>query len=146
MAYCTVSELRTYLGDNTTIDESLLGDCIEAAEAEINTLCGRYFSQDTATSSRVFEPTVAYWAAVDDISTTSGPVIAVGTGDGTFGTTWTTDDYQLEPLNGIQDGISGWPYTKIRAVGGLTFPCSFSGRPVLQVTAKWGWAAVPAPI
>src|SRR5690606_17375049 len=81
---------------------------------------------------------------VADISTTSGLVVKTDDDDdGTFETTWTASDYQLEPLDGITDSRAVW---KIRAVGDRVFPVSVKGRALVQVTAQWGWAAVPDPI
>jgi hypothetical protein len=75
-----------------------------------------------------------------------GLLVAVDSdGDGVFETTWTAADYELRPLNGIVGGQPGWPYNQIRAVGSKCFP-RCSRRAVLQVTARWGWAAVPAPV
>jgi hypothetical protein len=67
--------------------------------------------------------------------------------DGTYETTWTiSTDFVLEPLNGRgRDGSTGWPYTKVVAVGSRYFPI-WSRRPSVQVTAKWGWETTPAPV
>jgi hypothetical protein len=55
---------------------------------------------------------------------------------------------QLEPLNGVLDGLT-WSYDKLRAIGDYLFPtvnANFGEQALVQVTAKWGWAAVPEPI
>jgi len=65
-----------------------------------------------------------------------------------FDTTWTTSDYQLEPVNGILDGLTV-PYTRIRAIGDYLWPTlnnNFGEEALVQVTALWGWPAVPEPI
>ena len=67
-----------------------------------------------------------------------------GLGDGTFETTWSSTDYQLEPLNSLaRDSKPAW---RLRAVGNYLFPVDANGRACVEVTAKWGWPAVPAPV
>jgi hypothetical protein len=63
-------------------------------------------------------------------------------GDGTFETTLTQGtDYQLEPLNAVLKKI---PFNRIVAIGDKTFPMIVApDRPLVQVTAVWGWDAVP---
>ena len=70
-------------------------------------------------------------------------VIATDGGDtGTYSTTWTTADYVLEPFDGVDAGMTGFPYRTVRAVESLTFPTG-GYRARVQVTALWGWTAVP---
>ena len=112
----------------------------------IDGVCNRQFNKTTTASARVFNPTSTTMAVVDDFHTTTDLVIATdGGSDGTYEQTWTSSNYQLEPLNGIVGGESGWPYNRIRAVYGLTFPCYWTRAPI-QVTAQWGWTAVPASV
>lgn len=90
----------------------------------------------------------------DDISTFDGmTVLSDYAGDGTFGTEWEVQDYQLEPVNGIMMGQSGWPFTKIRAIrslyfpvwGGIAYPKPYT-QALVQVIARWGWGAVPSDV
>lgn len=90
----------------------------------------------------------------DDMSTFDGMVVLSDyAGDGTFGTEWGVQDYQLEPVNGIMMGQAGWPFTKIRAIrslyfpvwGGIAFPRPYT-QALVQVVARWGWAAVPSDV
>jgi hypothetical protein len=64
--------------------------------------------------------------------------------DAVFDTTWSTTDYQLEPLNGVLDG-QAWPFTRIRAVGDYLWPIS-GGEALVKLTAVFGWPAVPIAI
>jgi hypothetical protein len=50
----------------------------------------------------------------------------------------------LWPLNQIVNGLRGWPYYKLNSLG-TTWPTG-TLRPSVQVTARWGWDAVPAPV
>ncbi|HEX6969857.1 MAG TPA: hypothetical protein VF174_13755, partial [Micromonosporaceae bacterium] len=84
---------------------------------------------------------------VDDFHTTTDLVVATDTGDdGTYATAWAASDYELEPVNGMVSGQSDWPYYRIRAVGSHDFPQCGRRRNTVQVTAQWGWAAVPGPV
>ena len=99
---------------------------------------------DGSVSARVFAAEDPVTLKVDDFSTSTGLIVKTDTvGNGTFDRTWTSADYQLEPLNGVVEGIEGWPYWRIRAIDDEAFPVDPTGRARVQVTAKWGWAAVP---
>jgi hypothetical protein len=136
------------VGDTETTDDSKHDDALAAASRWIDHFCRRQFNTTSTASARLFYPDGYSYTEVDDFATTVDLAIATDQGaDGTYETTWAAADYQLEPLNGINDGESGWPYSKIRAVGSYRFPCVTSvDRAPLQVTAKWGWTAVPGPV
>jgi hypothetical protein len=79
---------------------------------------------------------------VDDISTTTGLIVKIDSnGDGTYATTLTASQYQLEPVNGLAKGS---PVTMIRAIN--TAMPTRSAPAGVQVTAKWGWPSVPSPV
>ena len=80
---------------------------------------------------------------VDDFSTTTGLTVKTDEGDnGTYDQTWTvTTDFTVEPANLNLNGIP-WTYTQIRAVGSKVFPTA-GQRARVQVTAAFGWPAVP---
>jgi hypothetical protein len=59
----------------------------------------------------------------------------------TFDITWSASDYQLEPLNGVVDGMPT-PYTRIRAIGNYTFPL-LDGEASVQIAGVFGFNAVP---
>lgn len=149
--YCTLAELRTRVGitdaTNTTEDTKLT-EALTTASRSIEQMAGRQFNLATGATPRLFYPDDYCKTQVYDIASVSGLAIKTDTaGDGTYATTWQTTDYQLEPLDGVVDGQAGWPWWRIRAVAGLRFPCVAStSRAPLQVTAIWGWAAVPAPV
>jgi hypothetical protein len=143
--YASVAELRARFAINDNNDDELLEKAIRAASRGIDDATDRRFFADSTATARVFYPDGRHLVRVDDFWTSDDLVVKTDDDDsGTFGTTWAASDYQLEPLNGVADGHSGWPYNRIRAVGNQWFFCH--RRASLQVTAKWGWAAVPAPI
>jgi hypothetical protein len=139
--YCTADQLREWMGIQDSADEPLLEAAIESASRAIDVYCDRRFYTDDTATARVYHPRDSYLVDTDDFYTTTGLVVASGT-TGSYGTTWSSTYYQLEPLNGLGAGGLSVPYFRIRAVGGW-FPSSHDGRPTLQITAKWGWAAVP---
>lgn len=146
--YATLAELREHMGDtSTTLTAAVAERAIEAASRAIDRHCGRWFYQEAATSVRVYRPEDAHTAWVDDISTQTGLVVKTDTtGDGTYATTWASTDYQLEPTNAdvVGAGTTVQPYAwwRIVAIDRYTFPSS-TRRPTLQVTARFGWSAVP---
>lgn len=144
--YITPEELQKYLGGTRADKDDLLGDACQSGSDWVNELCGRDFNQETVATARVYEARSWSRLDVDDFYTTTGLVIAVDTADsGTYGTTWPATAYTLKPFNGIEAGIPGFPYRQIVAVASNSFPCQ-TGRARVQVTAKWGWAAVPTKV
>lgn len=159
--YATLAQLKARLGITGTSEDTLLEEAVQSASREIDKFCRRRFYKDTNATARVYDLNHdlgildSCLAIVDDFWDTTGLIVKTDTGgDGSYATTWTTSDYQLAPLNGIVEGESGWPYWKIQAVRSLWFPSwPYRGVPLarrgpapLQVTAKWGWTAVPDPV
>lgn len=147
--YCSLEELKSRVGEASRTDHDFeLSIAIDSASRSIDGFCGRVFSLATTATARIFYPRDSYFARIDDFHTITDLAIKTDLDDdGTYETTWASADYQLEPLNGVVDGESGWPFWRIRAVGSSLFPCaSVNTRAPLQVTAKWGWAAVPANV
>ena len=144
-AYCSVEDVRNQLGDVADkLDETLIERAVAATSRAIDRYCHRRFWQDPAPVPRVYE--VGYLsepAAVDDISTAAGLIVKVDSGgDGTYATTWSAPDYQLRPLNADADG-GAYSWRGIAPLNGKTFPPMRRGHPNLQVTAQWGWSAIP---
>jgi hypothetical protein len=141
--YCTVAELREQFGDTgTVLTAALLERAINAASRAIDRYCGRRFWQDPTVQAKVYRPDDAYEADVDDISTTTGLIVKTDTtGDGTYATTWASTDYQLEPLNANTEATS-YAWWTLVAIGEYLFPIH-PRRTTLQLTAKFGWSAVP---
>ena len=144
--YCTLAELKAALRVQDAIDDSLLELAIESASREIDGYCERQFYSTSAT--RVYAPTNVYTLNTDDIvSVTTLKTSADGV---TYNTTWTTSDYQLEPLNGVAGGLV-MPYTRIRAVGNYLLPAWATGtmyalEASVQIVGVFGWSAIPTAI
>jgi hypothetical protein len=149
-AYGTMQQLRAAAGitdANNTDHDSALEIAGNAAARMIDDHCGRRFWQDGTVQVRTYCPDEACEVDVDDISTTTGLIVKVDDDDdGTFETTWTINTaFIVAPVNAAAD-TPVKPYEQLRAVGGYYFPRSAYGRPTVQVTAKFGWPAVPPQV
>jgi len=143
--YATLDDLRQELAINVTTQDPKLEMAINAASRQIDGFTGRFFYQDTDLSDRTYHPDDYLSLEVDDISTTTGLVVKLDNDDdGSFETTLTiSTNFILTPTNAaVQWPIQ--PYTGIRIVDSVsTLPIWSSGRPSVQITAKFGWPAVP---
>jgi hypothetical protein len=139
--YATPAQLETRLG---RADDGRYTNALAAATNHVNGFCRRQFNKTTTAAARTFEVVDACTAIVDDFHTVTDLVIKTDDNDdATFETTWVAADYELEPFGGVVDGETGWPFYWVKAVGSKRFPTSSRRKAVLQVTAQWGWAAVP---
>ena len=142
-SYVALSELKSALGITGSTDDDFLNLAIDSAEESIDDLCGRVFTAAGSASARTYRAQ-PYLAVTDDISPLTGLVVKTDTsGDGTFDTTWASTDIQAEPLNNL---VKGRSVNNLRAVGSYTFPVYGDGLASVEVTAKWGWPAVPDSI
>lgn len=144
--YIQPTQLRDWINSSTTTSDGAVQAACTVASRAVEKLCGRYFYQDGSATARYFPVDDNWYARVDDISTTTGLLVATDDAyDGTYSTSWTiTTDFTLEPINPSSTGVTV-PWTQICATGAnKIFPKSYWGRPnPLKVTAKWGWASVP---
>lgn len=124
-----------------TVDDTLLELAINAASRDIDQATERQFFSTSAT--RIYTPQDSYIVKIDDlISLTTLKTSSAA--DGVFDVTWDSNDYQLEPLNGLVGGIAV-PFDQIRAVGDYTYPIS-GGEATVQVTGTFGFSAAPVAI
>jgi hypothetical protein len=148
--YCTTEELKARLNISDTADDAQAVLAAAAASRAVDGYCDRFFSRITAT--RTYVPRSLYETRTDDlVSVTALATDPAGTAPqgGTFPVSWPAGSFQLLPYNPGR-GSEPWPYTRIRAVGGLTFPWVI---PLLlmrmdrvQVTGVFGWPAVPEDV
>jgi hypothetical protein len=159
--YTTVAEVRDHLGDSgSKLDVDLLERAISTASRAVDNYCGggkprwRRFWTDTVATARVFQVDDVGFAWVDDFWDLATLAVATDDDDdGVFETTWVQNtDYRALPLNAGADTGSAYAYYQLAAVResiNLVTPQRFrpyQRRPVLQVTAKWGWSAVPPEV
>lgn len=143
--YASVDDLKTRFphAATDTADDARFELALIAASRAIDEHCGRRFYADTAATARTYRPEDPYVLVVDDISTATGVVVKTDTADnGTYDTTLAvTTDYITEPPNALAQSR---PLRRIVYLTGA-FPTA-GHRPRVQVTAKWGWPAVPAQV
>jgi hypothetical protein len=145
MTLCTRTDVKASLGITDSVDDERIDIALDAATEMIQDYCSRQFLVDTTSSTRIYTAQDSFLVHVDDISTATNLVVATDdSGDGSYATTWSTGDFQLEPLNGKVNGMTR-PYNTIRAVGDRWFPLD-DERATVQVTALWGWPTVPEAV
>lgn len=140
--YATLAQVKAALRITDSIDDSLLELAIESASRAIDQYTNRNF-YNAGTAVRYYAPTDSLNVDIDDMVSLV-TLQSMSDDEPVFDTTWGSDDYQLEPLNGIADGIAQ-PYNHIRAVGDYTF-LTLDNEATIKVTAVWGWATTPIQI
>ena len=141
--YATLVEVKAALRITDSVDDSLLDMAVESASRLIDGYAGRQF-YSSGTATRYFVAYDDFNVEVDDLANGTVTITTAQDADGVFDTTWTTGDYQLEPLNGVLDGIA-WPYNSIRAVGDYLWPIT-GGEALIKIQGTYGWPAVPIAI
>jgi hypothetical protein len=143
--YATLAQVKTSLRIVDDIDNSALELAIEASSRAIDTYTMRSF-YSSGTATRYYAPDSELLVNTDDMAGTAITIQTSSNADSSFNITWQTTDYQLEPLNGISDGIT-IPYSRIRAVGTQLFPIFWSGgEATVKITAVWGWPSIPIAV
>jgi hypothetical protein len=147
--YATRPELKAWVGLTDEVDAPVLDRVLEAASRWIDEYCDRHFWQDGTVGTPVARTFVSCDPGcrcidIDDLVSVT-TLKTDDAGDGTFETTWSASDFQLQPVN----RPTGQPFTQVEAVGSLTFPArtalgSRANR--VEITGVWGWGAVPAPV
>lgn len=147
-SYITSDELKAYASNITDAEhDPIIAAILPAASRAIERWCGRQFNDAGSASARVYTPISPDLVFVDDFSTTTGLIVKTDTtADATYATTISSSYYTVEPLNGVIDGRPGYPYRRIAVHSGESMPMPAAGPPSVQVTARWGWAAVPADV
>ena len=144
--YVSLALVKKALRITDNIDDEILELSIEAASREIDGYCERVFYATTET--RVFIPRDSFTCEIDDL--TSLTTLKTSSTGESFDVTWTSTDYQLEPLNGQAGGLVT-PSTRIRAVGDYVFP-TFEPRNVnhyeatVQVAGTFGFTPIPTAV
>lgn len=147
-AYATAEQLKVHMSDNNDVaPPEMLDRALNSASRWIDRVCGRRFWLDATVQTLTFTTdcvTDLVW--IDDIGTTTGLIVKTDElGDGSYNTTWTIGtDFVLEPRNADKHG-AGYAWWRVRATGTKRFPVSDLFDAV-QVTAKFGWSAVPPEV
>ena len=155
--YTDWATLKAYLGigAGVTTNDNEIDMAINGASRAIDQYCNRKFWLDPTPVAHTFIPNGLLYLAFGsddelggDIGTTAGLVVQTDpSGNGTFGVTWASTDYQLLPQNAAAAWPEPRPWTAMRAIGTKTFPWLvntwLTRLDRVKITAQWGWPAVP---
>lgn len=150
--YCTPDQMKSRFGISDVRDDFELERACRAAARRVESYCDRdRFWRDAAVQDLVFDADSPYCVRIKGprgtigISTATGVVVKTDEdGDGVYERTLTVStDFLLKPLNAVSLNPA-WPYETIEMVGNSSYrlPMIY-GRPGVQVTARFGWPAVP---
>lgn len=139
--YCSLSDVKASARITDSVDDALLELAVESASRLVDSYTQRYF-YSSGTATRLFVPQDSYVLEIDDLISLS--VLQTSDGDD-FGTTWAAKDFQLEPLNGVVDGLTNHPATRIRAVDDYIWNV-LDGEATVRITGVFGWPAVPTAV
>lgn len=141
--YCTLAQIKAAARIQDSVDDSLLEMAVESASRAIDGHAGRYF-YSSGTATRYFTADESFVCEIDDLAGTALTLQSSSNAQRNFDVTWAVGDYQLEPTNGVVDGLVV-PYTRIRAVQNYLFPIQ-GGDALVKVTGVFGWPSVPTSI
>ena len=151
--YVSSAELAASLSIHDADDDVELDRAVRAASLDVDRYCGWRFNQgaageDVAAAARTFVASDRFWLDLPDgFWTTSGLVVKIDDDDdGVFETTLSASDYELHPGNRIYDGVVGFPYHRIRAIGDHLWPLPVDRTLLVEVTARWGWETCPEDV
>lgn len=137
--YLTVVSYKSWATDETTSDDTLIEEAINAAEEWIDEHAGRSLvlvDGSTVASARVFRPkpcsdTLLITDCAEITSVVENGVTLV---DGT--------DYIAEPLNGVHVATNSYrPYDALVRLDRAWY--TNGKRATVTVTGKWGWTSIP---
>lgn len=133
--YCTIASVKSRLSLTTTTYDSELESVIEAVSRAIDAKTRRCFYATTDT--RYYTAEFHDMLIVDDLLSVT-TVQTDDDADDTYETTWTTDDYLLEPYNTT-------PYDLIMTSnnGDYSFPVGV--RKGVKISGSFGYSATTPP-
>lgn len=140
--YVDLDTLKLNLKISDSDRDALLVDAIAAASRSIDDHTGRRFYRDDTASSWVYRPVRRVrpdpdgdLLLVDDIATTDGLVVEVGT---LGGSAWSAvAGYETSPDNALAMGVA------ITGLRRALASWAYAATDRVRVTACWGWPAVP---
>lgn len=138
--YTTLEALKGRLGNVPDNQDAKLEQMIEAASRQIDDLCNRHFYTATA-ETRIFTAEWHDMVMIDDLISLTA-LVTDDIGNRTYTTTWTANDYDLEPYNAA---AMNRPYTSLMLNPNTTLAFPRTRRGV-KITGNWGWPSIPEPI
>jgi len=146
--YTTLARLKDRMDNQSSGSDTNLEEAIESASREIdgNTMCGRQFYKVTDVR-RIASPYGGYCLWVPDIVHSTITSVKIDTtDDGTFDATWVEGtDFVVEPYAGELSAGVQFPITQLIALGSA-WPSAGRRPRRVEISADFGWAAIPDPI
>lgn len=142
--YATLTQVKTALGITDSFDDTLIELATESASRAVDQYCARVFYKSAEAETRYYAPRDSYLVEIDDLVSLTSLYTNSDSTQSSYDIQWTSEDYQLEPLNGLRDS-QPFPYTQIRAIGDYTFQ-NLNGEASVKVTGIFGFNAVPIAI
>lgn len=148
-SYASLAEFNDQINIDDSADAAMGELALGAASRQIDRHTGwpHGFWQDSTVATREYytdDPNCVY--IPEGISTATGLIVKTDADqDGTYENTLTiTTSFILSPVNAA-DQVPVEPWTELLIVdyGTSFFPTSYNARPGVQVTAKFGWPAIP---
>lgn len=143
--YCTPEQLKSLTGIADTLDDrEILGVC-RSVSRWVDGYCDRVFARRTATM--LVDTCGSYSLQTPDLVSVT-TLKTDDDADGTFETTWSASDYELQPVNAAAQ-LEPQPYTSIAAVSGRLFPVRYNvtgRRPRAQIVGVFGWPSLPSGV
>jgi hypothetical protein len=125
----------------------MLERALNSASRAVDHYTGRRFWADAATSVRTYNGSGTPVLIVDDISDRASVSVKVGYDGATFTETRTAGvDFILEPRNADASTGQAFAFWQLRGIQGRYWPRLDFFGPTVQVTAKFGWSAVPPEV
>jgi hypothetical protein len=142
--YATLAQVKAGLRITDSVDDTLLEMAVESASRAIDSYCNRVFYSTVTAVVRYYSPVDSYLCDIDDLVSLTSLYTNSDETQSSYNILWTSEDRQLEPLNGLADG-QPTPFTRIRAIGDYTFQ-TLNGEASVKVTGVFGYSAVPIAI
>src|SRR3990167_2327012 len=124
------------IGATDTADDAEIDLALDTVSREIDTYCGRHFYPATRTLYFKAQSATRLLLPVDLLAVTT--LKTDPNGDRTYTDTWTTSDYDLEPVNALFESPPR-PYWEIlsRSDGDYSFPTTARG---VQIVGSYGYS------
>lgn len=142
--YATVQELAAQINKKAVDDDITLTTLLSAAENTINRFCNRVdgFVADTVASARLYSGNDKGYLLIDETPEITAVGAKSSTSDASF-TAWATTDWMAFNGSSSSPNFNATPYNGIMVNPNGDYSRFYSGIghfPMVQVTAKWGWA------
>lgn len=143
--WATAQELRSQINKQSTLSDADLESILTAAQNTISRFCHRpdgFLAASTATA-RLYPGTGKDWLTIDETPEITLVAAKETVGDTSF-TSWTTTDWIAYRGSRAEPDFNKTPYNSLMVNPNGDYrrfwQGSIKGFPMVQVTAKWGYA------